>query len=364
MSNRDRVQSIVLIHAPVEERLNQRELVAYKSHREKLIRWLATQGKDPDKLQGYATDTYQNYSNAICKFHRHVWNKNDGFTLELTHEQAENYLRELILSDEYSSSHLHNTKLALKAYFRFKNNEWDPDITVPSTSGAKQPKDFVSEKERKALREAVLEYGSVPAYAALSPEKRREWKRELARRFGKPVSDISPRDWKKANGYKYVTILYTSLDAGLRPVEVGRAKPSWVDLENCALRIPAKDSSKNEDNWIVSLRSDTTEYLNQWLEERRMYDKYEDSDRLWLTRHENPYTGKSLKVLLDNLREIAGIEREFTWYAIRHSTGTYMAQKEGLAAAQSQLRHMREETTMKYDNVSTERRQEALERMG
>ena len=95
-----------------------------------------------------------------------------------------------------------------------------------------------------------------------------------------------------------------------------------------------------------------------------MYDKYEDSDRLWLTRHENPYTGKSLKVLLDNLREIAGIEREFTWYAIRHSTGTYMAQKEGLAAAQSQLRHMREETTMKYDNVSTERRQEALERMG
>jgi len=364
MSERGKVEGIVLIPEPVESKLNERELVSYKKHRERFIRWLATQGKEPEALEGYAEDTYSTYATIVSKFHRDIWEANGGFTLELSQEQAENYLRDMVLSNDYSDSHLHNTKLALKAYFRFKQNEWNPDIVIPSTSRASQPRDYVSEQERKALREAVLEYGSVPAYAALRPEKRTEWKRELARRFGKPTSEIGREDWKKANGYKYITILYTSLDAGLRPVEVGRAKTYWIDRENEVLRIPAKDSSKNEDNWTVSLRSDTIEYLNLWLEERKLYDKYENTEHLWLTRHENPYRGKSLKVLLDNLRGIAGIERELTWYTLRHSTGTYMAREEGLAAAQAQLRHQREETTMKYDNVPPKRRKDALEKIG
>jgi len=364
MSNRERVEGIALIYKPVEEILTKRELVAYRSHREQFIRWLITQGKNPEALEGYAQDTAKNYAVNVCKFHRSVWKDTDGFTMDLSHEQAEDYLKELILSNDYSDSHLHNVKLALKTYFRFKGNEWDAEITVPSSSTVKQPKDFVSEEERKALREAVLEYGSVPAYAALEPEERTKWKRELARRFAKPMDQVGKEDWERANGYKYVSILYASLDAGLRPIEVGRAKTYWIDRENCALRIPAKDSSKNENNWTVSLRSDTTEYLNRWLQERKLYEKYEGTDRLWLTRHGNPYSGKSLRVLLDNLREIADIERELTFYALRHSTGTYLSQQEGLAAAQSQLRHRRAETTMKYDNVTPKRRKDALERIG
>lgn len=365
MDERAKVEGIVLIHEPTAEYLNERQRVAYRGHREKLIKWLAKQGKDPEKLEGYAHDTYYTYANVIDQFHRHIWDENSSFTLDLSHAQADEYLRGLILSDQdYSSSHLHNTKLALKAYFRFTGDEWEPEVSVPSSSGVSQPKDFVTEDERKALREAVLEYGSVPAYAGLEPEKRREWKRYLARRFGKPMEEITPDDWKKANGFKYPSIVHTSLDAGLRPVEVGRAKTYWVDVENAALRIPEKESSKNKDNWTVSLRQETTEYLARWIDEREMYDKYDDTDQLWLTRHRNPYSGKSLRVLLDNLRDIAGIERDFSWYAIRHSTGTYMAREEGLAAAQAQLRHRREETTMKYDQAPVEDRREALDRMG
>jgi site-specific recombinase XerD len=137
-----------------------------------------------------------------------------------------------------------------------------------------------------------------------------------------------------------------------------------VDVENAALRIPESESSKNEDNWTVSLRRETAEYLARWIEEREMYDRYDDTDQLWLTRHGNPYGSSSLRVLLDNLREITGIDRDISWYALRHSTGTYMAREEDLAAAQSQLRHKRVETTMKYDNVSIEDRRDALDRMG
>jgi integrase len=365
MSEREKVEGIVLIYEPVEDYLNSRQRIAYREHRRKYISWLAREGQDPDALEGYAYDTYYTYANIGCQFHRYVWNQEGAFTLNLTHDHADDYLISKKMSDEdYSASHLHNIKLALKAYFRYVDDEWNPDITVKSESGISQPKDFVTEDERKALREAVLEYGSVPAYAGLDPEKRREWKNYLARRFGKPMNEVSQKDWKRANGFKYVTIIYASLDAGLRPVEVGRAKTYWVDLENAALRIPEEESSKNKDNWTVSLTEETTEYLAQWLEEREMYDKYDDTDQLWLTRHGNPYSGKSLRVLLDNLREIAEIDRDFSFYALRHSTGTYMAREEGLAAVQSQLRHQRRATSMRYDQAPVGDRRDALDRMG
>ncbi|QSG02844.1 XerD/XerC family integrase [Natranaeroarchaeum sulfidigenes] len=53
-----------------------------------------------------------------------------------------------------------------------------------------------------------------------------------------------------------------------------------------------------------------------------------------------------------------------SWYSIRHSVGTYMAREEGLAAAQTQLRHRSPETTMKYDQAPVEDRKNALDRMG
>ncbi|SEH11197.1 Site-specific recombinase XerD [Natronorubrum sediminis] len=364
MDKPEKVEGIVLIPGPSRDILNERQLVAYESYRRRLIKWLARQGKNPDALEGYAHDTARNYASIIDKFHRQVWQQ-DGYTLDLGHETAEDYLRSLIMSDDgYSRSHLHNVKLALIAYFRFNGDEWEPDITIKSSSGVSQPRDFLSGEERTALREAALEYGTVPAYAALDPDERTEWKRFLARRYGKSVSKVSKEDWDRANGFKYPSIIHTALDAGLRPIEVGRARTYWVDVENSTLRIPEEESSKNNDNWTVSLRRETTEYLARWLEEREMYDKYDDTDRLWLTRHSNPYSGSSLRYVLDATCNIAGIDRDISWYAIRHWTGTYMAREEGLAAAQSQLRHKSIETTAKYDQAPVDDRRDALDRMG
>ena len=156
------------------------------------------------------------------------------------------------------------------------------------------------------------------------------------------------------------------MDAGLRPIEVGRAKVSWVDLGNAVLRIPKEESSKNTENWTVPLLDRTATFLKKWLEERHQYDRYAGSDRLWLTREANPYTTQSLNHVMKRLCEIAGIDRthrKVTWYSIRHSTGTYMAREEGLGAAQQQLRHKSERTTMKYDQAPVEDRQDALDKI-
>lgn len=367
MNEPEKVEGIVLIPEPTREYLNERQLVAYKHHREKLLKWLARVGKSPEKLEGYAHDTANAYASILDKFHRWAWDRKGGYTLDIDHDDAETYLTERAMADEnYSSSYLHNIKLALIAYFRFRDDaeEWSPDLEIRSSAGASQPRNYLSAEERKQFREASLKYGTIPSYASLAPDERQEWKRFLARRFGKPMTEVTPDDWKRANGFKYPSLIHASLDAGLRPVEVGRARTYWVDLNNAVLRIPEEDSSKNKDNWTVSLRQDTTDYLARWLEEREMYEKYDDSDRLWLTRHGNPYSSSSLRYVLDAVCEVAGIDRDLSWYAIRHSTGTYMAREEGLAAAQSQLRHKRAETTMKYDQAPVGDRRDALDRMG
>ncbi len=49
MSEREKVEGIVLIYAPTEAYLNTRQEVAYRSHREKLIKWLARRCSDTDK---------------------------------------------------------------------------------------------------------------------------------------------------------------------------------------------------------------------------------------------------------------------------------------------------------------------------
>lgn len=363
-NNPEKIEGIVLIPEPSRDCLNERQLVAYENHRRKFLKWLARQGKNPDALEGYAHDTARNYASIIDKFHRHVWDE-EGYTLDISHDAAEEYLRSLVMAnDEYSQSHLHNVKLALMTYFRFRGEKWEPDITISSSSGVSQPRNFLSDEERTALREASLEYGTVPAYSALEPDERTEWKHLLARRYGKPVSEVSQEDWDRANGFKYPSLIHTALDAGLRPIEVARARTYWVDIDNATLRIPEEDSSKNTDNWTVSLRRETAEYLTRWLEERELYEKYDDTDSLWLTRHSNPYSGSSLRYVLDAVCDLAGIERDISWYAIRHSTGTYMAREEGLAAAQSQLRHHSIETTAKYDQAPVEDRRDALDRMG
>jgi hypothetical protein len=56
MDVRERFEGIVLIHRPTEEYLNSRQRVAYRSHREKLVRSLAEQTKDPEKLKRCAKD--------------------------------------------------------------------------------------------------------------------------------------------------------------------------------------------------------------------------------------------------------------------------------------------------------------------
>jgi len=328
-------------------------------------------GKNPEKAEGYAQETIRRRADNLDMIYRWVWDTNDGYTTTITHEHADTYTRELAYSD-YSNTHKSNLVKSLKMLFRwreweFDDDPWDPPLTFSQTDTSTQPRDHLTRAERRQVREAALDYGSVPHYNALDPDDRREWKIHLARRFGKSLDEIGKADFERANGFKIPSLVWTSLDAGLRPIEVGRAKTTWVDVENAVLRIPAEDAAKSDERWTVSLQKGTAEMLAKWMDERHLYTKYDETDRLWLTREDNPYRSTALKYVLEKLCEVAGIpteNRQMTWYAIRHSVGTYLAREDGLAAAKAQLRHRSTRTTIKYDNAPVEDRRDALNRMG
>lgn len=365
------LNEVTIVPEPSEERLNQRQLVDYRSEREQCLDWLLTFGKNPDKAEGYAVSTVSARAHRMDQFYRWVWDQEDRYTANVTHDHADAWLKHLARRDQ-SNAHKSNCRKAALMLFKWRQHnhgleEWDPVISFVTSDKTTTPRDYLTDSERSAIREAALEYGSVPSYDSVSPQERNRRKAYLAQRFEKPKSKITRDDWDQANGWKIPSLVWVSLDAGLRPIEVERAVTDWVDLENGVLRIPREDSSKNRADWIVGLKHRTAHVLERWLEQRDAYEEYDDTNQLWLTREANPYSSASLRYVLHRLCEIAGIDtenRKMSWYSIRHSTGTYMTREEDLAAAQTQLRHLRPETTMKYDQTPVEDRQDALDRMG
>lgn len=367
----EKINGIIVLPEPSKNQLNQRQQIDYRTHRKKIINWMLTFGKRPTEAIGYSPSTAKRRAEDLDRFYRWVWDIEGTYTKQITHKHGENHLRELAYSD-HSTSHKVNRQKVLKMYFRWRSDEyneptWEPEITFSERHETTTPRDYLTREERKLIREASLTYGSVPHYNSVSPQERTEWKRYLSRRFRKKMDDITKEDFDRANSSKIPSLVHVGLDTGLRPGEMGRAKVSWVDINNAVLRIPAEDAEKSNQNWSVSISHNTAEHLRQWIDERQLYEKYQDTDLLWLTREDNPYGSNTLKYLLEKLCEEAGIpyeSRTMTWYAIRHSVGTYMAREEGLAAAQSQLRHRSPLTTMKYDQAPLEDRRDALDRMG
>jgi len=203
-ANQEKIDGVPIVNQPTREELDKRQLVDYKEYKRKCINWLPHIGKNPERATGYARSTVRSTSQKVDLFYRWVWNE-DGYTLQVSSRHADGYLRSLVYSDdEYSSAYKATTQKSLKRLFKWRNHEfgenidWDPKHSF--SADASQPQDYLTVKERQKIREAALEYSSVPSYTAVTPDERDEWSAYLAQRFGKSKSDIGPDDWQRANG--------------------------------------------------------------------------------------------------------------------------------------------------------------------
>lgn len=364
-------RNIVLVPGPNQEFLSPKEQIDYRDYREQFLKWLLREGKNPEEALGYSEYTVYESGYRTAAFDLWTWKRHNEYRIPPKEDDADVYIQDIAFSDRAQSTK-GKIEEGLMRYSKWLGHyqgidEWEFDYTFTSSGGNSHPADFLTVEERHDIRRAALNYGTIPSYHNLRARERERWTEYVAHILEKSTDHVGPDDWDEVDSWKFTSLVWTSLDAGFRPVEVQRANTSWVDTKNEVLRIPKEDSAKNEGNWIVSLTSRTATALDRWLHEREYHEMYEDSDRLWLTRRGNPYASKSLARLLRRLCCDAGIATEYrqmSWYAIRHSVGTYMTKERDLAATKAQLRHKDPKTTMKYDRVPVEDRQDALDRMG
>ena len=364
-------RAISVVPKTHDDALNERQLVDYRDQRMRFLSWLLQIGKSPEKAQGYSQYTVYSDAYRTARFDLWVWEQSGRYKWPPDADDAADYMDHLAMSDQ-SQVMKGKAQEALQHLSKWLQHtqgrdKWEFQYSFDSSGGNSQPADFLTVEERRAIRQAALNRGNVPSYDSLTAEERAGWKQHIAKVLDKEYGEVSQKDWEEIDGWKVTSLVWVSLDAGLRPDEVKNAVVQWADPTNGVLRIPKAESSKNEGNWTVSLQDRTATALSRWLDERKQYDAYADTDTIWLTGHGNPYGSKSLRRLLHRLCEDADINyehRQMSWYSIRHSVGTYMTRERDLAAAKAQLRHKNPQTTMKYDQVPVEDRRDALDRMG
>lgn len=364
----NKVNGIVLVTENAQKYLNPKEEIAYREFRRGLAEWMLGLGKNPEKAEGYSYSTVENRMNRIDLFYRFVWEREGRYVQELTTDHADEWMRWLATQEFKESTKCTYQKSAhtlfkWKRWERGSDVEWEPVIEYSDPSTNYQPRDYLTRQDRRKLREAAMSYGSIPHYNGLSPEERARWKTHLAQRLQKPKEEVSRQDFMQANSFKYTSMIYTALDAGLRPCEIERSTVRWVDTENQVLRIPREEASKSRENWIVALKPETASILERWLEERDTIEKYDGREAVWLTKYGNPYNKDSFRTVFRKLASEAGLDlenRDLTPYSIRHSTATFVAEEEGLAVAAAQCRHKSKRTTEKYEHSSVTRQSDAV----
>jgi len=131
----------------------------------------------PEKAEGYAVVTVDTRSRRMDQFYRWVWQQEGGYTANVTHghADADAWVRELAQAD-YSSAHKSNCQKSIQMLFKWIAHErggstWDPDITF-TDSDASSPRDYLTRDERSKIRNAALEYGSIPTYGNVTPAER------------------------------------------------------------------------------------------------------------------------------------------------------------------------------------------------
>ena len=343
----------------------------YRDFKRELLSWLATYGKNPEKHEGLAETTLESTHYKLETVFRWLWRYESQYTTTFTPEHANKFIRVLDQSDGMiDSTVLHHAK-DIHRYFRFTNYvrgtdyEWEVDIELSQSNG--DERDYLRRSAFEPLYQAALDHSSVKGYHSVSPEERSELKTFVAQRLGIPKEKVGPKEFQQANSWKYPSMISVTLDTGLRPIEVGRAKVEWVNLEDNELNIPKDESTKNEAHWNCVIKRRTAKALKRWLDERASLEKYDGRDELWLTQKSAQYGSKSCNALLHRVIDNGDVpipeHRDISWYSIRHGVATYWANHVGPHHAKEQLRHKSLNTTMKYLHSDAETRNSAVEQI-
>jgi site-specific recombinase XerD len=157
-----------------------------------------------------------------------------------------------------------------------------------------------------------------------------------------------------ASSLKARVMLSLSYGCGLRAGEVVRLKVKHIDNAQKIIRI---EQSKGRKDRNVMLPSETLDLLRQWWKARpNRDDTGTPIEERWLFpgRRGKPMTTRQLSRLFHEAADAAGIRKEVTLHALRHSFATHLLERgTDIRIIQALLGHAKLDATARYTRVAT-----------
>jgi integrase/recombinase XerD len=158
-----------------------------------------------------------------------------------------------------------------------------------------------------------------------------------------------------ADNLEIRTLLSLGYGCGLRASEVVRLKVKHIDSAQRIIRV---EQSKGRKDRNVMLSPETLDLLRQWWKARSSrHDGTTPLQERWLfpgRKPGKPMTTRQLSRLFHETTEAAGIKKNVTLHALRHSFATHLLERgTDIRIIQALLGHDKLDTTARYTRVAT-----------
>ena len=170
---------------------------------------------------------------------------------------------------------------------------------------------------------------------------------------------ISPDETRRllavASSLKVRTLLSLGYGCGLRASEVVRLKVKHIDKAQSVIRV---EQSKGRKDRNVMLSPEMLGLLREWWKARpTRWDAGVPPQERWLfpgRRPGKPMTTRQLSRLFHEAADAAGIKKNVTLHALRHSFATHLLERgTDIRIIQALLGHDKLDTTARYTRVAT-----------
>ena len=157
---------------------------------------------------------------------------------------------------------------------------------------------------------------------------------------------------EKAEGQRDRAMLEIMYSSGLRISELLNLKLKQINFERGIVKIVGKGNKER----IVPIGDYALEYLNKYLNNRRMKNPGKNSDFLFLNRYGEQVSRVYFFKQVKKYAQQAGIKTEISPHTLRHCFATHMLENGAeLRAVQEMLGHANIATTQIYTNISSKR---------
>lgn len=152
-----------------------------------------------------------------------------------------------------------------------------------------------------------------------------------------------------------LTIIMLGLTTGLRVSAITQIDINDIDFKNNTIKVIEKRGKTCN----VLIGDKVKEQLELWLQDREKYFDVADTDALFISSFKKRITRDGIRVMLEKYSK-GIVSKHVTPHVLRHSCATNLYEKTGdIYLCASVLNHKNIATTMRYANMSQDKKQQA-----